>query len=584
MFGCRTRIIAFADGFYVRWERYMVRVEQKWWSWFGLVMLSLTLVSLDTGPCFAQDSRDGQSTPPTNVTQLRNNSFGPENGLGAAADTALTSTQVATAPSRFRQTISPSLRGTRHMVRDGDLTVPTGPTAPVDGIFDLEPEPEVLDGADALRNDNRSEEDRAVFNSPAAGYDPLLFQIEDIAPANPQLNRNPRRLFTREPFDPVGVQVGSFVLFPVIETALNWSSNVFASPNRQSDHSYELRPSARLVSNWRAHAVELRGSVDVSSFDTFKTEDARGYQLEARGRLDITRKTNLQGVLSQQVSQESRFAIDASLVGDRADITVNNAALTLNHRFNRLSVQLRGAVTDFSYGDVNNGGLVAAGGNVIFRGTINNNDRDYVETRQAFRASWEFKPTLRVFSETELVQRDFDVVAASDNISRDSQGGRYRLGINFGSSSDILRGEVSLGYGDHRPKDSRLSHIDGFLVDANMAWRFNGLTSLLFTASTDVSETTTVGSGGVFSRQAGLAIRHSFRPELIGTAGLSYTTRNFSGVDFNESDLAFNLGGEYFLNRSAILFANYGHTISQSDFANSDYVLDVVRVGVRLRR
>jgi len=59
--------------------------------------------------------------------------------------------------------------------------------------------------------DTRPREDIDVFENPPAGFDPLLFQIEDLDPI--RSNRATTRLFRLEPYDPVGIQVGSFVLF-----------------------------------------------------------------------------------------------------------------------------------------------------------------------------------------------------------------------------------------------------------------------------------------------------------------------------------------------------------------------------------
>jgi len=524
---------------------------------------------------------------------LRNGTFWPENitrpgSQGAVGRSNVTPVSPVTidppGAGNARSRAALLFIGARRVARDGDLTVPAGPSAPIDGVMDTGTKPVILDGVDPQAVDTRSDEDRNAFDAPPAGYDPLLFQIEEIAPASPSLNRAPTRLFTREPYDPIGVRIGSFVLFPQSESGISWSSNVFASPNGETDISYVTRPSARLVSNWRSHAIELRATGELSSFDTFKTEDARGYLLEARGRLDVTRFTNVQGLISRQLSQESRSAVNALSVGDRADILVYNAALSFNHRFNRLSVQLRGAISNFDYGSVTVPGSQGGGGNAGIQGTISNDDRDYLETRQAVRASWEFKPTFRVFTEAEFIQRDYDVAPISDSILRDSQGGRYRVGFDFGATSDIMRGEISLGYGDHRPDDERLSSIDGLIVDANLAWRANGLTTLLLSGRSDVSETTTAFSSGVFERQVGVNVRHAFRRDLIGLAGISYLTRNYAGIDIDEHDVLFSLGSEYFLNRGIVLFGNYGHTISRSEFAQSNYDLDEIHIGVRVRR
>ena len=458
----------------------------------------------------------------------------------------------------------------RAVVRDGDLDWPREPQAPVDGIVHEAETTPVRDGTDPLIVDTRRQEDIAAFESPPAGYDPLLFQIEDLPPLK---DRRTRRLFESEPYDPIGIRIGTFVLFPQAVIGGSWYSNVLSSPNPESDIALDVVPSARFVSDWKQHALEFRAGSALSFFSDLDSENDRGYQLEARGRLDLTRRTNLQGFVSRDYSQESRSAIDASSVGPRANFTLDQAGATLNHRFNRLSLQLRGTVRDYSYSDVANGNTVSS-----------NADRNHRAYDATVRASWEFKPTLTAFVEVEGNTREYQVAAQSDGIGRDSKGERYRVGLSFGQRSEILRGEISLGYGRQRPDDARLQSIAGILLDASLAWRVTRLTTLAFTAQSDVSETTTAGSGGVFRHSVGVEARHAFRRHLIGTAGLAYTNQDYEGVTLNEDIWRGELGAEYFLSREAILFGRYRHTVFDTSQAGGDYSSDSIHFGVRLRR
>lgn len=479
--------------------------------------------------------------------------------------------QVAAAPLPAPQTAFPT-RATGApeappaVIRDGDLGPFPEPVAPRDGIVDLRGPTGLIDGEDPTTVDQRPPEEAALFDNPPAGYDPRLFQIDDIAP---RLDRRPRRLFENELYDPVGVAIGSFVFFPEIEIGATSYSNVFSSADAEADRAYDILPSARLVSNWSRHALELRGSADLSSYDEFKTEDDRGFLVEGRGRLDVTRRTNVQAVLSRQRAQESRSAIDAAAAGERASVTTDTLAATGNHRFNRLSLQLRGVVTDTAYaGDDANA----------------NADRDVTQKSGALRATWEFKPTLRVFGEVEGQERDFEVAAASDGIKRNSHGARYRGGLEFGSTGAYLRGEVALGYARQDYRDPRLIDVDGVILDANLAWRMNALTTILFTASSDISDTTTTGSSGVLERRVGLEARHAFRTHLIGSAGLGMAKRDYTGIDINETQYDIMLGLDYYLNRDAAILARYQHTAFLSDFIDGDYTADEFRIALRLRR
>ncbi len=461
--------------------------------------------------------------------------------------------------------------GQRPAIIDGDLAGPTEPLQPRDGIVDVgEPLPPE-DGTDPIAIDTRDTEEAALFENPQTDVDPLLFQIEDLDPIRD--NRAVTRLFRLEPYDPIGVRVGSFILFPEVELGGSYYSNVLRAPNASSDTALDLNPGARLVSNWNNHALEFRAEGTFSFFDEFDSENDKFYTLESRGRLDITRRTNVQALISRDQAQESRSALDANAAGTRADITTDRAEIALNHRFNRLSFQIRGSVADFAYGETENADV-----------TTVNSDRDYTQYEQTVRGSWEFKPTLSVFTEVAVNQRDYDQSARTDLINRSSDGQRYRTGVSFGNTGQILRGEVALGYGVQTPDDDRLREIDGFILDANATWRASELTSVLFNARSDVTETTTANVGGSFNRAAGFEIRHALRRYLIASAGLTYSTQDSQDGIIDESELRAITGLEYFVNRETVLFGRYAHTSFNAIGATSDYEADEVKLGVRIRR
>ncbi len=491
-----------------------------------------------------------------------------------SADSIAQDVSLPVSPDTAREP-APLLRG-RTIVTDGDLTFPAEPQAPQDGLIaipSLDTSGAATDAGSPALVDQRNEDDIAAFENPPAGYDPQLFQIEDLGLES---DRRIRRLFTNtvEPFDPVGIRVGSFVVFPEMEIAASFLTNALSSPDDTPDSAFLFAPAARVVSNWSNHAVELRGALDLSRYAEFETEDDRGFLVEGRGRLDILRSTNAQGLISRQRAQESRSAVDAATVGPRTTVTTDRGEGAFNHRFNRLRLQLRGGITSESYSpDID-----------PVTGAETRSDRDNVEREIALRASWEFKPTLTVFGEVEGNHRDFSRRAVSDGLSRNSAGTRYRGGVSFGETGAYLRGELALGYGRQDLDAAALEDIDGLIFDASLAWRATGLTTVLFNAQTGFTNSTTAGTGGVLERRFELGLRHAFRPYLVGEAAVAITDRGFAGIGIDEREVAWNLGVEYYLRREAVLFGTFERTVFRSDFDDQDFENDEFRLGLRLRR
>ncbi len=582
--------------------------------WFGrgFVVALAVLLGLRAGVAFAQTSFETTITSPAIPTDPRPRTAVPTEirgsqdfplqsatgvASGAASSAGNGSAATIVLPSTTRDSlrsgrgrgsggarpgsgfdpILPDRSGARRAgaQQDGDLTPNIAPP-PQDGIITVGEPQGLLDGEDPTKVDGRAPEDIAAFNAPPAGYDPAAFDLE-ISPA---LDRRPGQLFRFEPYQAIGIRIGSFVLFPQVETALAHTNNVFSSPRGRSDTALEVAPGLRLVSNWKVHALELNASGRTSFHRNFTTENERSYQLDARGRLDITRRTNIEGLARRAVSQESRSGANSTLSAgqNRTDIVTDTLALTGNHRFNRLSLQLRGAVQQINYApaEVN---IAAPPAPPVFARV---DERDYRTRDLGLRTSWEFKPTLTVFADLRLRQRIYDRLQGG--VNRDSSGKQWRAGVSFGTSGAYLRGEISAGYGNRRPDQRSLAPIDAFLFDANLAWRMNALTSLLFTANTDFTETTLAGASAGLTRTAGISVRHSFRRNLIGTVGINHSRVSYQGAGVSEATTTASAGLEYSINRTVQLFGSYNHSVFNSNQPGSDYRGDDIRIGMRLRR
>jgi hypothetical protein len=461
----------------------------------------------------------------------------------------------------------------RRLLQDGDPVPVIEEAAVQDGVA------EVVEagvgaaaaegGEDATEVDMRSPEDVRAFVGQSAGYDPLLLQADET---NPVFSPSNFQGFILDPFQPVGTKIGSFLLFTTLEADYDFNNNIFASPSPEGDSAFELRPAIRLASNWSRHAFEFRSSGDLSFHDRFPSEDDRAFMIETLGRLDITSRSNLQGLYAHEFAQESRSAINAETAGTRPNITVDRVRAAYNQRFNRLSVQLRGNIIDTSYSSN------------IFAGQVQSNaDRDYTLYEQGIRPRWEFSPYLFAFTDISFNQRDYSLATFTDGILRSSTGERYRAGVSFGDVSQVLRGNVSLGYGHQVLDNHELPAVDGLLVDADLAWQVTPITVLSFTASSDVAETTTAYSPGVFERNYGLEARHSFTRYFVGSVGLGYMTREFVNVGINEEQLTAGVGTEYYWNPWTVLFTRYQHTDFQSSQPDSSYSGEEVQAGIRLR-
>ncbi len=540
-------------------------------SRIALLGLAMLFVAASSRPLSAQVPSQATIAPPplrtTVVPRTRGLPLRPTEPPQASALPSLRgpsngatdfSAGVSAVPEPWRTQIRDTANSDRNTLRGASLSP------------DATPQP--LGAQTQPPPDARLPEDRAAFRLPGTpvGFDPQAFAIE----VTPRLSERPRQLFRFAPLQPAGIRFGSFVVLPQVTWAAFATSNVLKSETADSDRAVEVLPQLRVVSNWRVHALELRAGGAASRFQNFRSEETRRYDIEARGRIDVRRRTNLEARVARTVSQESRSGVDASPLGsDRANVTDDRALVALNHRFNRLRVQLRGGVRRSDVSDTAD----ADGAQIA------NDDRDERAREIAVRARWEFKPTLFAFAELALNRRDYGA-APDDGILRDSRGERWRTGLSFGNTDAVLRGQLGLGLGRQRTDDRRLKPIRGLLIDANLAWRISGLTTVLLRAETDLVSTTAAGSPGAQARRFEAALRHAFRRHLIGTGTLSFAQSDYTGIALKETEVSAILDLEYLMNRWTTVLAQYRFTNFTTSQETGDYDEHLFRLGLRLAR
>ena len=169
----------------------------------------------------------------------------------------------------------------------------------------------IVDGHPSWPSDLAQPVDGVVTQADADGIEP-----------EPALDRRQERQFRRDPFDPIGIRMGSFMIFPEAELAAAAYSNVFrGSADPLRDAALEIRPSVRAVSMWSVHALELRAEGTTSLHQRYASEDDRAALLEARGRIDLTRRTNIEALAAWELAQEMRGSIDVPIAAsERGDV------------------------------------------------------------------------------------------------------------------------------------------------------------------------------------------------------------------------------------------------------------------------
>ena len=378
-----------------------------------------------------------------------------------------------------------------------------------------------------------------------------------------------------DPFAPLGVRLGSFLLFPELGAERVYDDNVFlSSTDPRGDWRYELTPSLEIQSDWSRHSIVGSLSAVRSYYDNFSGENDKDFAAELTGRLDIRSTTNLVGMVSYAEEPEDRSSSDFPLdAADRALTRTKAASIEGNHTFNRVTLTLRGELEseDFDDATANDGS------------TINNDDRDYTERRITGRAAYEFQPGVAAFVEASGNTRDF-VEATDDNgLLNGSSGYDVQAGLSV-LLSGKLTGEASVGYAMQTPEERSQVDVSGVIFNAGLEWRATGLTTFRLDASSEVDETTDAGSAGSLIRSVELSVEHRPRRNILVGASVEYENEKFAGTNEEEREWLFGVNGEYIFTPSVALTVAYQHANNTSNVPGNGYSANEVRFGVRVRR
>ena len=377
----------------------------------------------------------------------------------------------------------------------------------------------------------------------------------------------------RPELDPLGIRAGSFTFFPEISTRTQFTDNVTrALTDKKSDMLYAVSPSLRVQSNWGRHALSFRYTGDYGAYVDTSSEKIESTGFVAGGRIDFSRADRLTLRASFASDLEERDNVDVTgAVTSPGTVTRYEGQADYQHRFNRLSVNLRGNYAIEKYGE-----------SKTATGTQNNSDRDFNEAGTGLRLSYDVSPAARLFVDGLVDWRTYQNVPSGD-VDRTSTGLRGAVGLRL-APARRLRGEVSLGYVYRDYRDGQLDAVDGVVVDANLAWLATPLTTVVVSAGSEVEETTLTGASALLTRRLGVGVAHELRRNLVVSADLGYERQSYEGANQSSSKIIATLGANYQVSRNAALTLTGVYEDELARQGDGQYVENTVTLGLVLRR
>ncbi len=370
-----------------------------------------------------------------------------------------------------------------------------------------------------------------------------------------------------------GKRIGSFLIFPEVTITGILSDNPTASVNNgPGDEAIEIVPNIVMQSDWARHSLQLRGQLRKSYYEELSSENIDEFLVSATGRIDIQNNQFLELQARKEQTQDSRGDIDnLNSDAELANLDTLFLSALYEYQWNKTTMRLTGAVTEFDYEDV-----VDGLGNII-----NNDDQDYLETSLTARLSYTVHSGLYVYVEGNYIERDYDSALDDDGFQRGNDEQNYRVGLIHDLTSKI-RFEASIGYQGLFADDARFLDVEDLVYEATLNYRPTRQTSLILSTSRSYDATDIAGTVAVEETNYSIAVNHYFQPKILLNASLEHEDEIFEGINQSQKTLTAALTLQYIFNRHARLIAGYEFTdVSTNDGA--DYQENQFRIGLNLR-
>jgi hypothetical protein len=415
------------------------------------------------------------------------------------------------------------------------------------------------------------EEDAALAAAP-----PGTPPVEPIEPIAKPAKKRKAHTEPEDPYAPLGIRAGAFDLFPAVEFSGGYNTNPGESHDAKGAALLTVAPELKAQSNWSRHELkaELRGSYTGYSPDETPTLSRPYFNGKVDGRIDVTRDTrvDLGGRLLVSTDNPGSPNLQAGLAKLPIFATFGGDA-GIGQKFNRFDLSLKGDAERTVY---QNSQLTDGT-------TASNDDRNFNQYGGKLRGGYELSPGVTPFVEFDADSRVHDLNTDFSGYQRDSKGLTGKAGTTFKLSS-LLTGEIALGYTQRVYQDARLADTAGLIGDASLVWTASALTTVKFTGSSTVGESTIPGVSGTLYRDVGLQVDHAFRRWLIGSAKLGFGLDDYVGLSREDRRYSAGIGLTYKFNRAWQVKGEVREDWLRSNISGNDYNATTVLLGLRWQR
>ena len=378
---------------------------------------------------------------------------------------------------------------------------------------------------------------------------------------------------SQEGTEALGTPVGAFIFYPSLTVDTEYDDNIFATDgNEEDDIIFRIKPLVNIESDWDNHSLQFLSSATFNQFVDNTSEDVIDYEFLSSGRVDILEDTFLFVSAGVNRTHEDRTSPDDVQGEEPTQYTIIGGSLGFEHRFNRVWTEFDNTIQHLDFDDVDGGPGV----------TINNDDRDRLETTSRLRVGYDLNPDVSAFVQGSFGLENYDETPDDAGFDRDSYGYGVAVGMRF-DITDLIIGDAFVGYQERKQDDDLFDDENTYNIGAGLTWFATELTTANLNASRGWEETTVAGSSAALTTNFNVTVNHSLTDTVTLSGLFNYTNEDFENTSRTDDTYSFGPEVNYLMNRFVHFSLGYNYQERDSDALGEDFKENRVMLTMRLQ-
>ncbi len=368
----------------------------------------------------------------------------------------------------------------------------------------------------------------------------------------------------RPAYDPKGIPLGGFRLYPQLNVDTAFDDNVFRLPNGQSDWYVRESPVVRVQSEWEQHFVEIFGGVDNYNYGRFSSLDLTDWNVGGAGRYDIMRGAAI--AVNGTYGEYHEPLYSPNTVGNQispSKFHKGHAEISGSYQPNRIGVS-----GGFTFDRLTYDSASLLGG-----GLLDNVDRNENEYQAYIRSFYDFSPGYTGFVKVTYDSRAFDQYFDRSGFHRSSIVFNIACGVDL-EISNLIYGEVFAGYLEQHYAQNLpnpLNNIAGLDFGGKLNWYPTELLTVHLSADHLVSDVILSGVSASLDDAAKLSAECELGYNVIAQAYGGYTHSRLQGSSRSDDYPSAGVNVRYLMNEYLSANVSYDYGERSSTIPTADY-------------